>query len=168
MERELLLLGLLRSHKMHGYQLNEIIDKHLGTSVHLKRPTAYRLLSKMAEDGWISHTEEQDGKRPPRRVYSITPEGEAAFQQLLREDLADYRPAEFHSDVSLAFLDCLPAEETLVLLRQRRSIIENLLQAMRTDAPHHGGVQLVVEHRRRHLATEVEWLDELVERIETP
>lgn len=168
MERELLLLGLLRSHEMHGYHLYEIIDRHLGTSVPLKKPTAYRLLSRMSEDGWITYREERDGNRPPRRVYTITPEGEHAFQQLLRENLADYRPADFHSDISLAFLDLLPVEESFALLLRRRSMVDGLMQAMLTVDSHHGSFQLVIEHRRRHLSTELEWLDELMDRIKTP
>ena len=48
MERELLLLGLLRSQDMHGYQLHEAIDSHLGMVVQLTKPTAYGLLSNMA------------------------------------------------------------------------------------------------------------------------
>ena len=68
MERELLLLGLLRSQEMHGYELNEFIDSHLGATVHLKKPTAYRLLNGIVDEGWISYTEEQEGNRPPRRA----------------------------------------------------------------------------------------------------
>jgi DNA-binding PadR family transcriptional regulator len=168
MERELLLLGLLRSHEMHGYQLNELIDSHLGTSVQLKKPTAYRLLNQMAEEGWITHREEREGNRPPRRVYTITSEGETAFQQILRESLADYKPAEFRSDIGLAFLDALPTEEALPLLHKRRAIIEDQLQTMSTDDKHHGAFQLVIEHQVRHLSTELEWLDEIIDRMEQP
>jgi len=42
MERELLLLGLLRGEEMHGYQLSEFIDSHLGTTVYPTRPASYR------------------------------------------------------------------------------------------------------------------------------
>ena len=38
----------------------------------LKKPTAFFLLDKMAQNGWISWTEEQEGNRPPRRNYQIT------------------------------------------------------------------------------------------------
>ena len=43
-ERELLLLGLLRRREMHGYQLSEFLDTHLGLFFHLKKATAYNLL----------------------------------------------------------------------------------------------------------------------------
>ena len=103
MERELLLLGLLRSQEMHGYQLHEAIDSHLGMGVQLTKPTAYRLLSNMAEDGWVTYREEQEGNRPPRRVYAITAQGEVAFQRLLRENLANYQPVGVHMPDRVGF-----------------------------------------------------------------
>lgn len=167
MERKLLLLGLLRSQEMSGYQLNELIDSHMRASVQLKKPTAYRLLSKMASDGWITYTEERRGNRPLRRVYAITPEGEATFQQLLRDSLADYSPAEFRSTISLAFLDVLPAEERSSLLRKRHSVVENLLQTALTHGDDHGGFRLLIEHQIRHLSTDLEWLSEVIARLES-
>ncbi len=165
MERKLLLLGMLRLHKMYGYQLNEFIDSHLGASIHLKKPTVYHLLNKMAADGWVTYKEERQGNRPPRRVYAITPPGETAFQQMLRQSLADYKPAEFRSDISLAFLDSISAEEALPLLQKRRSIIEELLQTIRGHAEHPGSLQLMIEHQLRHLEVELEWADEVIAQI---
>jgi len=167
MERELLLLGLLRSHEMHGYQLNELIDRHLGASIQLTKPTAYRLLGKMETDGWVTCREEQEGNRPPRRVYGITAEGEGAFQRLLRESLSDYRPAELRSDISLAFLDLLPVEEALPLLGTRRAAIESRLQAVQASDQHHGSFQLVIDHQAHHLAAELAWLDQVITRLES-
>jgi DNA-binding PadR family transcriptional regulator len=45
MEYKLLLLGLLKSAEMHGYQLHETIEDHLGNSAQLKKPTLYKLLN---------------------------------------------------------------------------------------------------------------------------
>jgi len=167
MERKLLLLGLLRNQEMHGYQLNEVIDSHLGTTVFLKKSTAYDLLKKMAEDGWITSTEEHVGNRPPRRVYAITPAGEQAFQHLLRECLATYKPAEFPNDISLAFLDAIPADEALSLLQQRRRMVEELLDEAGQQVEHPGSMQLVLEHQRRYLAAESEWLDHVIAWVST-
>ncbi len=75
MERELLLLGLLRGQEMHGYQLNEIISR-VNRYIELKKATVYFLLDKMDNSGWIKRTDEQEGNRPPRRVYHLTAEGE--------------------------------------------------------------------------------------------
>ena len=166
MERELLLLGLLRSHEMHGYQLNRLIDQHLGSSVHLKKPTTYRTLNKMTDNGWVSYRQEQEGNRPPRRVYAITAEGETAFQQLLRESLADYRAVDFLANVGLLFLDAIPADEALPPLQSRRAAVEDLLQTIHTHAEHHGGFELMLDHQMRHLSTELEWLDDIIGRFD--
>ena len=167
MERKLLLLGLLRIQGMYGYQLNEVIDSHLGTSIRLKKPTAYDLLKKMAGDGWVTHSEEREGNRPPRRVYAITQEGEAAFQAMLRESLADYKPAQFYSDISIGFLDEIPAQEALPLLHKRRAIIEDLLKAVSEHQNHPGSFQFVIDHQIRHLSTELDWLDGVIRHLDS-
>ena len=81
MDRKLLLLGLLRQQEMHGYQLYEFIERELSFCTDLKKPTAYYLLNKMAERGWIVEEQSQEGKRPPRKVFRLTAQGEAAYQR---------------------------------------------------------------------------------------
>ena len=95
MEKELLLLGILRRQDMYGYQLAEFIEHNLGTCTDLTKPMAYYLLDKMAQAGWITAEQTQPGKRPARRVYHLTGEGEATFQHLLRQSLASYTPQVF-------------------------------------------------------------------------
>ena len=163
--RELLFLGLLRHQKMHGYQLNEFIQKDLAVCTDIKKPTAYYLLNKMAERGWIEQSSEQIGNRPPRRVYQITVEGEAAFQSLLRESMQQYSPTFFEDDIPLAYLDELEADEAKDLLEKRREILLAELQKMQETAPHPGTVQWMLEHRLRHLETELEWLNEILSRL---
>ena len=163
--RELLFLGLLRHQKMHGYQLNEFIQKDLAVCTDIKKPTAYYLLNKMAERGWIEQSSEQIGNRPPRRVYQITIEGEAAFQSLLRESMQQYSPTFFEDDIPLAYLDELETDEAKDLLEKRREILLAELQKMQETAPHPGTVQWMLEHRLRHLETELEWLNEILSRL---
>ena len=165
MERELLLLGLLRQSDMHGYKIIEFIENDLAMCSTLKKPTAYFLLDKMAQNGWISWVEEREGNRPPRRIYQITTEGEAAFQKLLRTYLAQYEPVKFSDDIALAFADGLPQAELLELLQQRRGALQTVVEAARSTPAHPGFVQMVIDHQRVHLESELVWMDELLERI---
>ena len=166
MERKLLLLGLLRSHEMYGYQLNEFIDSHLGATVHLKKPTAYRLLNTMVDDGWITYTKEREGNRPSRRVFTVTAQGEAAFQRILRECLADFQPIVFSGSIGLLFLDAIPPDEAAVLLQERRARVSSVLQQAHGHKAHQGGSSLLLVQQTRHLATELEWLDEVIAQFE--
>ena len=167
MERKLLLLGMLRSNNLYGYQINELIDVHLGSSVHLTRPTAYRYLNQMTEEGWITFSEEQEGNRPTRRVYAITPEGESTFQSLLRESLTHFEPAASHSAISIAFIDALPPEEALPLLQKRLELISEMQANLQVDEVHEGGFAYLIVHQVRNLDTELEWLDEIIEHVQT-
>jgi DNA-binding PadR family transcriptional regulator len=164
MERELLLLGLLRGQEMHGYQLNEIISR-VNKYIGLKKATVYFLLDKMAESGWITRTDEQEGNRPPRRVYHLTADGEAVFQQLLRENLAQHHPTQFTGDIGLAFADALPPEDLKALLHSRRAAVEAELMTLRTTLHPAGSLRWIIDHQVRHLVAELDWLDELIQTI---
>lgn len=170
MHRELLLLGLLRRGDMHGYRLTEFIHRDMAFCTDLKKPTAYHLLQKMEQEGWIVTSEAREGNRPPRRVYQVTPAGEAAFQRLLRENLAAHDPTRFAGDIGLAFVDDLPPAEACALLAQRRAALAGELAAMQTahGSGAHGsarGLALIIEHHERHLNAELLWLDEVIERL---
>ena len=168
MERELLLLGLLRQMDMHGYRLAEFIERDLTTCTDLKKSTAYFLLDKMVKQGWITQYQEQEGNRPPRRVYAITAAGEVQFQQWLRENLASHVPVKFSGDIGLSFVDTLDPHEALVLLQQRRTALAADLAAARAAPKHEGAWQLLIEHRVVHLEAELHWLDEVLARLAAP
>lgn len=165
MDRELLLLGLLRHGGLHGYRLNEFINRDLAYCTDLKKPTAYHLLTKMEQRGWIVVLDEQqEGNRPPRRIYQTTPEGEAVFQRLLRENLATHSLTRFTGDIGIAFMDDLAPEERAHLLAERRAGLTAELE-MLTATPagaHRGSLALLITHQIRHLTAELDWLDEIM------
>lgn len=163
-ERELLLLGLLRGREMHGYQLSEFLETHLGMFFELKKATAYNLLGKMEEVGWVISREEKEGRRPIRRVFAITPKGESAFQRLLRKLLPKYQYPAFPANVPVLFLDALPPEEQTDLLRERRGGVRDRLTALDLHMDH--VAHPLLDHRRRVLQAELDWLEVLIEGTE--
>jgi DNA-binding PadR family transcriptional regulator len=166
MNDKLLLLGILHQQDMHGYQLYEFIERDLASCTDLKKPTAYFLLNKMAEDGWVVENQTREGNRPPRRVYHLTEQGEVAFQRLLAENLAEYNAVRFADDIGLAFLDELDPADALELLRQRRGTIAAAYQAVQCLPEHQGSPQWIIEHQRHHLASELEWIERVLANLE--
>ncbi len=168
MERELLLLGLLRRGKTHGYQLNEFIERDFGHFINLKKPTAYALLDRMEKHGWVRQTRTQEGNRPPRHTYEITEEGERQYHALLRHNLSQFANSFSAGDVGLTLIgDVPPAEAVELLERQKRGLLEELA-SMREVPPHESGSQLAIDHRILHLESELRWLEALIERFRQP
>ena len=162
MEREMLLLGLLRSGEMHGYQLNDYIERTLSFCADVKKATAYFLLDKMEGRGWVTAIEQREGNRPPRKVYHLTPSGEAEFQRLLRENLATFSSARSAADIGLAFIGALDPGEARQLLQQRRAALSTDLDSIRAAPQHGSGVQLLINHQINYLDSELRWLDETI------
>jgi DNA-binding PadR family transcriptional regulator len=165
MDRELLLLGLLRQEEMHGYRIVEWVEADLRYCTDLKKPTVYFLLGKMEKAGWVSRTRARQGKRPPRWVYRITESGEAQFQQLLRENLSTYTPAKFAGDVGLAFLSAVAPAEAAARLSGRRGQIARELESLRQAPVHRGTTEWVLSHQRAHLEAEGRWVDALLSQL---
>lgn len=158
MDRELLLLGILRREAMHGYRLVEIIETELRACTDLKKPTAYFLLGKLARAGLITRTRTREGKRPPKWVYRLTPKGEEAFQSLLRQNLAAFNPPKYPGSVGLAFLRALAPEEWRSLLSQRLQAIRDHASArVRSDLADALSAQ-VASHEHHQLQAEAAWL----------
>ena len=68
--------------------------------------------------------------------------------------------------IGLLFLDAIPPDEAAALLQERRTRVESVLQQAHGHEVHHGSSSLLLLQQTRHLATELEWLDEVIARFE--
>jgi DNA-binding PadR family transcriptional regulator len=168
-ERNLLLLGILKAQSQHGYQINEFIEKNLSHVTDMKKSTAYTLLDRLSDAGLVSMQQDQEGNRPPRKVYSITQAGENEFNALLKGILSKSDRLLFPGDIGLMFMDHLPISETVSCLEERLEQVDEQLQA-HESAPGHGfgvGVDLAMAHHIAILRAESEWLHQVVERLKS-
>ncbi len=159
-ERALLLLGMLRVQSQHGYQINEFIERALGRVTDMKKPTAYAILERLSQGGYVRVHSEQEGGRPPRKVYALTPAGEQHFYELLREQLAAPQRTPAAGGIALLFLDDLPADERVALVRRRLEALGEVIATYEV-APRHGhglGVDLAIEQQRHILRAEQDGL----------
>ncbi len=165
MDDELLLLGLLSGSAMHGYHVNEVIERRLPMISSIKPSTAYSVLDRLATRGFVTAAFERLGRRPERKVYSLTEAGRERFLSLLRENLRSADLPTHPGDQGLLFLHALPNEEVLALLAERRAATESLRPALErlrdNHAPGSTG-RLVAEHRIAHLEAELAWLESVI------
>lgn len=117
-DKRLLLLGILSTHSLHGYELNELL-KSAANNIRIGKANAYQILAKLEQEGLIAGHEERVDRRPPRTVYTITDAGRTAFRRLLQARLAEYQPLEYPDGVALNFMNVLDSDTAVPLLEQR-------------------------------------------------
>lgn len=160
-DKELFLLGLLHGHDSHGYELNTLLA-HPTAPIRIGKANAYQILARFEDRGWTTVTETRDGNRPPRRVYTLTPAGEEAFNRMLRSRLATHAPTEHANVVALNFLELLPRAEVLVLMTQRLAAAQSYVRELRLAAGDDAGQHYGVDYLLRHAEFEERWLTDLI------
>jgi DNA-binding PadR family transcriptional regulator len=164
---------------MHGYELRKRLTGLLGAFRAFSYGSLYPALRRMQIDGLIAEEENTDGqerslrsdqklglKRRARRVYQLTPQGQARFAELV----ADTGPQNYTDDgfgVHLAFFSRTPAEARMRILEGRRRQVEERREGLRQAIARASGSldrytrqlhQLGLESSER----EVRWLNELI------
>jgi len=157
--KKLLLLGLLRSQKLHGYGLVEYLNSHETGGAAIGKSNAYRLLRVLEADGLVHSHAERDGNRPERHVYEVTKKGEALFHELLLENLAEDATADQPGITVLNYLNALePAVAAEQLQKRRDRIAErhDELASISDDVRHlHPALDLSL----LQVEVELQWLD---------
>lgn len=171
----LLVLGVVRIFQpVHGYLVRrELLGWNVEHWAHLNPGSIYHALRTLARDGLLEEVgTEAEGGRPARTSYRLTPDGDAAFLQLLRASF--WRLDVYGPDTLLAglcFIFWLPREEVMAALQARAKQIEAEIDAGRFAAASLGDrwetqhvpeLFLLTEAR---LAGELAWCGELVGRL---
>jgi len=79
------LLALLRDGERHGYDLIGALDRFGLTPGFVDSGAVYRALRDMEMAGWVTSRWNMGESGPPRRTYSLTPEGNAALRDWVDE-----------------------------------------------------------------------------------
>jgi len=166
MVRKLLLLGILMEGKAHGYSLYDYVEHVMSFYKELKKSTAYYLLDKLEEEGYVTHEKGREGNRPEKTVYKITARGKEHFFKLLRESLGGYTQTSYGDDIGIAFINRIPKAEVAQLLAKKRQCITGELSKFRQVAGHGGGMQYVIDHNIVHLEADLKWIDGIIRDIE--
>ncbi|MBE3559171.1 MAG: helix-turn-helix transcriptional regulator [Ktedonobacteraceae bacterium] len=127
---EYVLLGLLYSQPMHGYEMFQQLEHGiLGQIVHLEMSQMYAFLKKLERLHYIEAELEPQGIRPPRRIFHLTDEGRDVFLSWL------IRPVDKPRDIRILFLIQLYFVQRF-LPEQTSSLVERQIEACRRFLAH--------------------------------
>lgn len=165
------LLGLLAGRPRHGYDLaREFSDgTTLGDIVHLESGMLYAHLKKLQKEGWVAAEMEPQTSRPPRRIFSLTADGEAELDRWLAEPVSKTR------DIRLDFLLKLYTARTLrpqlaeQLIRSQGEVFETFAQSLQTqiDNEEDDFRKLVLEMRLAQNLALLNWLHQSASQLVT-
>ena len=163
---KMLCLGALMGREASGYDIKKELER--GSSAGLidaSFGSIYPALARLAEDGFIAARSEGGRGRGDKKLYTLTPEGEAFFLRTLSGPVPDekYRsPFLF----AMLFTSCLPRERVRAMIDRQIAAWEDKLTAVdETSAamPPSAGLNFVrgfadvtlragLDHLRRHRA----------------
>ncbi len=121
-----IILGLLWTHPMTGYDIKQAFDRALASYWNAGNSQIYTTLKHLSQAGLVESEIVVQTTRPNRKVYRLTPTGEVELEHWLQEDV----PERFSKDdflTKLFFCGETSDETTLHHLQDHR---ESLLQQL--------------------------------------
>lgn len=122
----LAVLTCLFEQPMHPYEMAQTMRtraKH--ESVKLNYGSLYGVVESLEKRGLIRAVETtREGRRPPRTVYALTPDGKVELSEWMAEIVAVPAKEYLRFEAALSFIAALPPDEAADLLRQRTLALE--------------------------------------------
>lgn len=183
---DLAILGLLRDHERHGYELRKQLAELLGARGAMSFGSLYPALARLERAGLVKAVEANTvGERRPvpssgslrgelaafrsrrgssttsgrsRKVYGITEAGEARLLECLTEQGVDDRTFA----VQVAFCRYLQPEQRLALFEARRAELGRRLEEARPTRSLDRYLRSLRDRDAHAIAHDLAWLDELI------
>lgn len=155
----LLVLWILSERSSYGYEIKKALtDGGTAFWFGLDDASIYSALRTLVKLGYATEVgTEQEGARPPRTRYAITPEGRAHYRALLVEALETPRPPAAPIDVALAAAGDLDVATVRAALDRRADALRELVADIDRAAPASPTQHLVRRHRSI-VEAELAWL----------
>jgi DNA-binding PadR family transcriptional regulator len=164
------LLGFLTRGDLTGYELKGAMDESVGFFFGASYGSIYPALRDLEEEGLVRSTLVVQSDRPNKKVYSLTPEGQAYFREALGE-----APAEdsFRSEfmMQLFFGRHQEPARLLALIDEHRAHLRDYLERLRRtrekirEIPQARYGMMCLRFGLGYYESTLAWLDEVEEEV---
>jgi DNA-binding PadR family transcriptional regulator len=163
-------LGFLTRGDLTGYELKGAMDESVGFFFGASYGSIYPALRDLEEEGLVRSTLVVQSDRPNKKVYSLTPEGQAYFREALGE-----APAEdsFRSEfmMQLFFGRHQEPARLLALIDEHRAHLRDYLERLRRtrekirEIPQARYGMMCLRFGLGYYESTLAWLDEVEEEV---
>ncbi len=159
------LLGLLMARPRHGYELYQDFSRELGRVWQIGLSQLYAHLKQLEEAGLLTAQTEPQPDRPPRKVYSLTAAGRAAFLDWLHRPTPYLRHIRLDFLVRLYFFHVLALPGLDQLVAEQKALCQAQCERFGQLAAEADDRfrRLVLEFRQGQLEAVIRWLDRCLE-----
>ncbi|MBT8201848.1 MAG: PadR family transcriptional regulator [Acidimicrobiia bacterium] len=161
------ILGILTDGPMHGYELKRVLADSEHGFWTVSFGSLYPALRRLEKQGFVSVG---TGGGSRRKVYQLTPEGKAYFQEMLEEPGSTDEERAF--TLKLAFFRYLDPDSRIGVLERRRAHLTSRLaesrksmkdSANRTKRRMDDYTLALINRSMQSTEADIAWLDELIE-----
>ena len=171
---EYAVLGLLALGARTGYDIKRMADEALGHFWNESFGHIYPILRRLDERGWVTKTVEPQEGRPDRKVYALTPQGEAALREWFALPIEPVPPRN-ELLLKLFFGPLAPREDLAAQIeehgvRQREALgrLDALVARVSEEERHNPGLPywlLTMGYGRAVVSALAAWSDDALERL---
>jgi DNA-binding PadR family transcriptional regulator len=162
------ILAMLASSPAHGYELKRELEQHFGAALPpLNTGQIYTSLARLERDGLVDADRVAQDSRPNKRVYRLTPQGQAALDGWVTQPTPGSRLRdEFFMKLVLAGRAGI-ADPRELIERQRGEYLQGLRDLDRLSGAANGdwAEALLIEGAALHLEADLKWLALCEERL---
>jgi DNA-binding PadR family transcriptional regulator len=161
---EYAILGMLSLKQSYGYEICQQIETDMGDIWRISLSQTYNILNRLEKKGLIEGLDEDQERRPTRRLFMLTPEGQSHFESWL------IKPSRFSArSIRVEFISRLyyatqkDIELARELIRQQISVVEagqDRLHQRMDELPHDNFNRVGIDLRYRQMVPILEWLYE--------
>ncbi len=171
------ILGLLNYEPMTGYDLKKTIDKSINHFWPAVQSQIYTTLVKMEQEGWVTVETIPQGTLPPRKVYSLTPDGRAEFENWLTTP-QPYGETRIAWLVQVFFAGQLDDQKTLLLLHNLKTVFQQRLKGYssipdeNSDSLQNDPLRdkffwmLTVDYGVAQTISQIQWIDKVIQTVD--
>jgi len=166
MSHRYLILGLLAQNPMTGYDMRKHVKEVLSVVTSASYGTLYPTLHKLLSEGAVRVDEVEQQNRPAKKVYYITPQGQAILQTWLEKPPADDKVRrEFL--LKLYFASESAQGQVTLLLTQRRQRMQAQLEALQRErrTVNDPRREWIIDYALSMVRAEITWLTDMVSRF---
>jgi len=158
-----MVLRVVQDHPAHGYALAGMLEGSLGWTLGLSKATIYTVLQRLEKRGWLTSEECREGRYPEKHVYSLTPDGEAGYMELLDQTIRSSGLSIQPFAALLLHADELPAEDRIAILTSLKDDRLSMKDTLVAFPPHDGAAGIALNLLCNQLQLELDAVDELLE-----